>query len=93
MNFVAKPDSLYLFAVTAKSDTSPSWSGQVTLSKELIQKIVDCQVRDEPCRLSVTLWNRNGNRGPFLSGMVAEYVQYVPSLKHEPREEEDDVPF
>jgi len=85
-----KPEKGALFFVkNKKSDKSPSLSGNIVLSEELL-KIAGNLIRDgKPAKLNLSAWENTSKKGTDYYGLkISEYKEQANQQK-----EDDGLPF
>ena len=71
-NFVARPDSVFLFSPKHITESSPDFRGDVTLSAQLVESIARKHAAREPVKLQISLWKKSGASGVYMSGGIRE---------------------
>jgi hypothetical protein len=86
---IDKPETGALFFIKErKNDNSPHLSGNIILSKELLQYCADEMRENRPAKLSMACWENTSKKGTDYYGLkVSE------PLKKEDSNNDDDLPF
>lgn len=58
-----------------KKDRWPDWKGTLEISPEMLKQLIALAKEGKPIKAQLSAWEKNGSKGPFLSGEMSEYKE------------------
>lgn len=87
-----KPNTGAAFKVKSDNDKAPNFSGEITLSAEIVAALAAKINARSPATVRIAMWKRESKAGEvYLSLLVSE--PFVPDRSRSTKKNDDDLPF
>lgn len=75
------------------NEKAPDLSGDVEISMDMLKHLVDLAKRNQPLKMRMAAWVKQGQRGKFYSVQLSENKKPEAQAQKKPGFLDDDVPF